>query len=513
MTTIIQTGILALLARLLLATVFLVAGVAKWRDPAGTGQALKEFGLPAALARRLRRLLPAAELVVAVALIIPQTAWLGSVLALALLVLFSVAIAVNLARGETPDCNCFGQLSSKPIGGESLLRNLAFVLPAAYLAAIGPESAGRFAWSQIELSQFLVYGGALLVVLLVGGQTWLSLSLLRRHGSLLLRIDELESQLRGEQRAASLPLRSGALGSLNGSSHAPAVGEIAPEFRATAPDGTTRTLSDLRGRGKPVLLLFVEPGCGPCQELLPDVRRWQSEHLEKLTIALISSAKNGDAPLPSALVQRDGAISKAYGVNATPVAVLIRADGAIGSTQARGPQQIRTLLQQALTLGQRPGQPPRAHTNGSSPPKLRREKAVQRLPELELPDLEGNGVRLAAIRRQLLVFWNPGCGYCQRLLDDFRRWEVERPEDMPEPLIISTGSVEANRALNLRSRVLLDDNFALGRAVGARGTPAAILVDADGKIASRAVAGGPAVMALAQAAQEAREEVHHEPVA
>jgi hypothetical protein len=35
---------------------------------------------------------------------------------LALLVLFIVAIAVTLARGRKPDCHCFGQLHSKPIG-------------------------------------------------------------------------------------------------------------------------------------------------------------------------------------------------------------------------------------------------------------------------------------------------------------------------------------------------------------------------------------------------------------
>ena len=58
-----------LVIRLLLAAVFVVAGVAKLADPKGSRQAIIDFGVPAGLASPLGILLPLAELVCAGALI------------------------------------------------------------------------------------------------------------------------------------------------------------------------------------------------------------------------------------------------------------------------------------------------------------------------------------------------------------------------------------------------------------------------------------------------------------
>jgi hypothetical protein len=51
--------------------------------------------------------------------------------------------------------------------------------------------------------------------------------------------------------------------------------------------------------------------------------------------------------------------------------------------------------------------------------------------------------------------------------------------------------------------VLLDqDGMRVGRLFGATGTPMAVLVDAEGKIASEVAAGAPVVLALAGHAQD-----------
>jgi hypothetical protein len=47
--------------------------------------------------------------------------------------------------------------------------------------------------------------------------------------------------------------------------------------------------------------------------------------------------------------------------------------------------------------------------------------------------------------------------------------------------------------------VVLDQQFATGRAFGASGTTSAVLVDAEGKIASEVAVGAPAVLELAGA--------------
>src|SRR5690242_12665316 len=105
---------IVLLARVVLALIFVVAGLAKLADLAGSQQALRDFGVPAKLSRPLGVLLPLAELVVAVALLPAVSAWWAALGALALLLLFVAGIGYNLARGRAPDCHCFGQLHSAP---------------------------------------------------------------------------------------------------------------------------------------------------------------------------------------------------------------------------------------------------------------------------------------------------------------------------------------------------------------------------------------------------------------
>jgi hypothetical protein len=91
------------------------------------------------------------------------------------------------------------------------------------------------------------------------------------------------------------------------------------------------------------------------------------------------------------------------------------------------------------------------------------------------------------------------------MLDDLRAWDDQPPEGAPKLLVVSAGSVEDNRAMGLRSPVLVDDSFTVGSAFGANGTPMAVLVDEEGNIVSEAVAGAPAVMALVRGEQAPRQ--------
>src|ERR1700692_4302558 len=120
-------------ARLLLAAVFAIAGIAKLADMAGARKSLVNFGVPAFLARPLALLLPLAELACAGALL-----WTGSVAwgaggLLGMLILFSAGIAISLARGHRPDCRCFGQLHSSPIGAKTLVRNGVLAAMAGFV--------------------------------------------------------------------------------------------------------------------------------------------------------------------------------------------------------------------------------------------------------------------------------------------------------------------------------------------------------------------------------------------
>src|SRR5579862_8450203 len=120
-------GILLLAARFALAAVFAVAGLAKLRDVGGSRKSLGEFGVPGAFTPALALLLPLAELACAIALLRDRWAVPGAIGAMALLGVFSVGITVNLARGRTANCHCFGQLSSSPVSWRTLVRNVALL--------------------------------------------------------------------------------------------------------------------------------------------------------------------------------------------------------------------------------------------------------------------------------------------------------------------------------------------------------------------------------------------------
>ena len=87
------------------------------------------------------------------------------------------------------------------------------------------------------------------------------------------------------------------------------------------------------------------------------------------------------------------------------------------------------------------------------------------------------------------------------MLPDLKEWEASAQEGAPKLLVVSAGSEEANEGMGLGSTVVLDQQFAVGRAFGATGTPSAVLVDAEGKIASEVAVGAPGILELAGAHQ------------
>ena len=278
-----------LIARLLLASVFVVAGVAKLADRAGSKQGLIDFGVPATLATPLGILLPLAELAVAAALIPTSTAWWGALGALALLLLFVIGISVNLARGRKPDCRCFGQLHSAPAGWSTLLRNGALAAVAAFILWQGREGVGPSAvgWlGALSTAQLLALIGGLLVLALLAAGGWILIHLLRQNGRLLVRLEALEQRIAAGEGAALADAEPAE----NGAPQAAGlpVGTVAPTFKLRGLYGETLTLEALRARGKLVMLLFTDPNCGPCNALLPEIGRWQQEYADRLSISLIS---------------------------------------------------------------------------------------------------------------------------------------------------------------------------------------------------------------------------------
>jgi thiol-disulfide isomerase/thioredoxin len=144
----------------------------------------------------------------------------------------------------------------------------------------------------------------------------------------------------------------------------------------------------------------------------------------------------------------------------------------------------------------------RVHPNGDGARTVPEgAKVCESAPALKLPDLKGNNVSLAGFKgsETFFLFWNPGCGFCQQMLPDLKALEESAPKGVPKLLVVSAGAEEANKAMDLSSTVVLDQGFEAGRSFGASGTPSAVLVDAEGKIASEVAVGAPAVLELAGA--------------
>jgi hypothetical protein len=128
---------LSLLTRLALALLFAHAAAHKLRDLAAFRAALAGYRLlPRRAEAPFALALPLAELGIAAALL--ASAPLGGALALLLLALYTLAIAVNLARGRRDvDCGCFGPAARQPLSGALVARN-AGLLAVATLAAAQP---------------------------------------------------------------------------------------------------------------------------------------------------------------------------------------------------------------------------------------------------------------------------------------------------------------------------------------------------------------------------------------
>jgi peroxiredoxin len=476
------------LARLLLVIILVAAGLAKLVDLAGSRRAVADFGLPAVLVGPLGLLLPLAELATAALLIPAVSAWWGALAALMLLLAFTAAIGINLAQGRKPDCHCFGQLHSEPVSWRTLARNVLFIALAGFVVWQGADNPGpsAVAWlgDLTPWQAFGVFAGTVAAVV-IAAQSWFLLQLFRQHGRLLLRLDALERMLGGNLPALDEEVVGQGL----------PIGMPAPAFELPDLDGARVALDDLRRAELLVLLVFVDPGCDPCTALVPSLARWQEQHREALTLVLVSRgtpeenrAKVAGHDGLQVLLQTDREVAEAYQAHGTPAAVVVRPDGTIGSPVAMGAEAITRLFERTAATAKSGGEEPaQAAAQLGSP-----------APAFSLPDLTGREVTLKAFRGQpvLMLFWHPGCGYCARMLPDLKRWEAAAPEGAPKLLLVSGGTVEANRAMELQALVVLDQGFTVGQAFGAGGTPSAVLVDAEGRIASAVAVGAAQVFKL-----------------
>jgi len=147
---------------LLLAAVFAHAAYGKmsaWDEFAGV---VHNFQLlPRGLNRLFAATLPIVEVLVALALLIPQTRIIGALASLVLLALFAAAIAINLGRGRTHiDCGCFRANVAQPISIWMVVRNLT-LMAIALVAVLGTPA------TDMDASRWIIAGVSALTLFLL----------------------------------------------------------------------------------------------------------------------------------------------------------------------------------------------------------------------------------------------------------------------------------------------------------------------------------------------------------
>lgn len=481
---------LDLILHIALAAVFAVAALAKLADRVGTRDTLGEFGVPAALAGVGAIALPLAEAATAALLLVPATATAGAITALSLLAAFSAAIAANLLRGRRPDCRCFGQVGGGPIGGSTLLRNACIAALAVGAVAIEPATGGAspVAWTgSLSAGEVAILALAIALASAAILAARLGLAILGQSGRLLLRIERLEAAL--AEAGIELPDEELGDGGL-------AVGKLAPGFDLQRIGGGKASLEDLLDAELPLVLIFGDPACGPCEALAPELARRQAAHGGELRIALLYAgapdriaAVAEEHGLETVLVDADRSVADSYGAAGTPAAVLLTPAGAIASGLAVGRAEIEGLLDRAIRSRLAPPSPV--------------ERAP--LPRIELAELDGGSValneRLDPIRDTVIVFWNPGCGFCRSMRDDLRAATLGADADRPAIVVVATGDEEDVRAEGFEAPVLLDPGLEASSAIGANGTPMALLAASDGTVRSGLAVGAADVLGLARRAR------------
>jgi methylamine dehydrogenase accessory protein MauD len=162
--------------------------------------------------------------------------------------------------------------------------------------------------------------------LLVLALAFLLLGALRAYGILNWKLEELE---------ATTPNRVGR-GGLK-------PGKMAPDFTLTSVEGRESSLRDFAGR--PVLLVFVQAGCGPCHAIAPELNKLARKAGPQVLVinhaepdAAREWARDVKAEFP-VLIQEKWNVSKQYEAYATPFAFLIDAGGIVRSSGIAGSRQ------------------------------------------------------------------------------------------------------------------------------------------------------------------------------
>jgi thiol-disulfide isomerase/thioredoxin len=488
--------IILLIVRLFLAVIFVLAGIGKLLDLEGSEKAVKDFGVPEVLAKPFSIILPIAEISLAILLLFVETSWFGAIGGSLLLLSFIGGMLYQMAQGNAPDCHCFGQIHSEPVGKKSLIRNAVFAILGIVLVFSGQSNQGLNLFSSdfnsIGNTDFMqIFIGSAIVVLLAAIVHFLK-QISAQQVQIMRRIEILEVISSGESKVE----REHATHPEDGLP----IGAPAPDFVLPDVNGRNVAFEHLLAQAKPLLFFFVSPTCTPCKALLPEINEWQKDLGEKINFVFISNGKVKDnlekfgETTKQILIQKDREVAIEFEAIWTPTALLVNSDGTTGSRAAAGDEAIRELIEKLKA--ESPEKDSLYISNGET--GARKSKIGEKIPQFNIEDLKGRKIGEHDFRgkKTLVTFWSTTCPYCVNMLEDLREWEKIKGQDEPNLMVFSDGELEAHEKLDLNSPIILDKDYKIAGEIGMSGTPSAILVNETGEIISETAIGAPQIWAL-----------------
>jgi thiol-disulfide isomerase/thioredoxin len=433
-------------------------------------------------------LLSAAEIVFGSLLFFPLVSFYGAIGMAVLLLSFIAMMAYQYAKGNAPDCHCFGQLHSEPVSLRSIARNVVFLALTSILIYRGPGLQG-LALQDVTPAMLPIVLSSLSVLMLAGALLYLR-KIVTTQSEISRRLVMLETI--GREGAAidhehatdphqGLP-----------------IGSPLPDFDLTTLDGKKVSRHGVLSESKPVLFFFVSPTCEPCQALLAEFINWREELSDRISIYFVSNGpaeenerKFRDLPV---LLDEGRKFALAVGGRWTPTALLVGSDGKIVSHVAAGDLAIDELIEKIKDADL--SKPYTFFANGDHHGRgLRVGKEV---PEFQLEDLHGNELSRQDLvgKRTLVTFWSPTCPHCAAFLDELKEWEQDQHNGDPALIIFSDGDVDEHRSLGLNSSVVIDRGYKTAGKMGMFGTPSAVLVNEHGIIISETGVGASNIFAL-----------------
>lgn len=490
--------------RILLVAIFGVAGFAKLYDLSGSKKAMQSFGVPESLAMATGLILPILEIGIAISLLFVQTSWFGAIGAAALLGVFIAGMTWQWKQGNAPDCHCFGQVHSEPVSPKSILRNVAFTIPALVLIIAGKGNQGLNLFDSninnlSDNNMQIIIG--LAVIGLLAAVVYFLKQISEQQVQIMRRIEILEFTAHDGTKEVEREDVSNPAEGLP-------IGTLAPVFELPDINDKVVSLKDLLSPKKTTMMFFVSPTCNPCGALLPEIEEWQTALKDKINFVFISTGgakENADklngTTLKKILLQKDREVAELYGAKWTPTVVLVNSEGRIASRVAAGDTAIRELIGKIKSA---------EDEEILFVPQDENSKLGQDLPEFEIEDVSGKSITPKDLfgKPTLLTYWSQGCGWCQRMLDDLRDWDKTKGQDEPNLIVVSSGDAERHKDMGLQSTILLDNEGVVSKSLGMSGTPSAVLINEQGKVISEVAVGSSQIWALVGWKEKPKEETN-----